>query len=154
MLREIPDVRQIPGEPRRRWFNDEAMDLYVWLDDSNECVGFQLTYGKPRAEKAFTWKAGDRYSHLGVDDGARPGRHPGSPILVPDGVFDAAGVLPEFRERAGHMDAEVADFVAAKIEALCEIPVPAVRPDSGRWLRYVVAAIVLGAAILVLSLWI
>jgi hypothetical protein len=31
MLSEIPEARQIRGEPRRRWFTSESMDLYVWV---------------------------------------------------------------------------------------------------------------------------
>ena len=106
----------MPGEPRRRWFNDEAMDLYVWLDDDGY-IGFQLTYGKPRAEKALTWKLGDQFTHTGVDDGSRPGRHPGSPILVADGVIDVDSVLHEFRERAKDIDVGIAQFVISIIEA-------------------------------------
>ena len=43
-LREIVDVRQVPGEPKRRWFSSDDIDLIVWLDDSGAPVSFQLCY--------------------------------------------------------------------------------------------------------------
>ena len=87
MLREITAVRQIPGEACRRWFQDDEMDLFVWLGERSEIVGFQLAYDKPHAEKAITWKAGTGFRHARVDDGARPGHYPGSPLLVAAGAF-------------------------------------------------------------------
>ncbi len=56
MLREITAVRQRAGEPRRRWLQDEGMDLFVWLGAADAIVGFQLAYDKPQAERALTWK--------------------------------------------------------------------------------------------------
>jgi len=39
MLREIRDVRQVSGEPMRRWFSDEDFDLIVWLDPEDRIIG-------------------------------------------------------------------------------------------------------------------
>lgn len=125
MLREIPNVRQIPGEPARRWFADERMDLYVWLGDAGAIIGFQLAYDKPHAEKAITWKRESGYLHTGVDDGARPSRHPGTPILVADGRFDANRVLREFRDRAVEIDTSVEEFVSRKISQFSGEEIPA-----------------------------
>ncbi len=69
MLREVQNVRQIGGDPSRRWFSDPGMDLIVWME-ARDIVGFQLTYDKPHAEKAVTWRAGaPELSYTGVDDG-------------------------------------------------------------------------------------
>lgn len=151
MLREIPAARQVPGESRRRWFNDEAMDLFVWLDEHDDLVGFQLTYDKPHAEKALTWKRGGSLTHAGVDEGARPGKHPGSPILVADGEFDAERVLREFRARCAQIDHGVGQFVAVRIEGglpRAHAPAPGGPP---RW-RYAIAAalglVAIGALVL------
>lgn len=84
MLREIPDVLQIDGEPRRRWFQSIAIDLTVWYDAQDRPTGFQLCYdrGKPQAERALTWNAPASYRHIPVDDGeGRPFRQKGTPIL-------------------------------------------------------------------------
>src|SRR4029453_10152222 len=34
-LIEFPNVSQIPGEPRRRWFTSENLGLVVWCDESD-----------------------------------------------------------------------------------------------------------------------
>jgi len=116
VLSEIPRTRQITGEPRRRWFTDEAMDLTVWYSDRDEIAGFQLAYGKPQEEKAITWHPATGVFHTAVDDGeGRPGKYKGTPILVPDGALDAWSVCGEFRRRARAIDAEVRDFVCTRL---------------------------------------
>ncbi|GAB6039841.1 hypothetical protein [Endothiovibrio diazotrophicus] len=114
MLREITAVRQIPGEPRRRWFQDEAMDLFVWFEGET-IVGFQLSYDKPDRERTLTWRRERGYDHARTDDGSRPGRHPATPILVADGVFDVARVAVEFARRAAGIDGAVEGFVVERI---------------------------------------
>jgi len=32
MLEESEYVRQVKGEPKRRWFSDDYFDLIVWVD--------------------------------------------------------------------------------------------------------------------------
>ena len=85
MFREIPIVKQVPGEPTRRWFVDERIDLFVWFGPDQAYTGFQLSYDKPISEKAITWKRDAGFAHTRVDDGSRPGQHPGSPLLVVKG---------------------------------------------------------------------
>lgn len=115
MLREITGVRQIAGEPLRRWFQDDAMDLFVWLGEANTFVGFQLAYDKPREERALTWKNTTGFRHTRVDDGAKPGRHPGTPLLLADGAFDVTRVLSEFQVRGAGIDSAVHAFVVEKL---------------------------------------
>ena len=110
MLMEIPSVRQIPGEPRRRWFHDECMDLFAWME-GGEIVGLQLSYDKPHRERTLTWRREAGYRHARTDEGTRPGRHPGTPLLVADGEFDSARVAGEFQRRAAKIDPAVAGFV-------------------------------------------
>ncbi len=62
-MREIPVVRQVRGEARRRWFSSTACDLVVWVDADGAAVGFQLCYDKTGHEHALTWKAGLGFSH-------------------------------------------------------------------------------------------
>lgn len=112
MLREIPHVRQIPGKPRRRWFSGSVFDLILWQDEGGDVLGFQLTYGKPVAERALTWRAGQGLHHAGVDDGeGRVGRHKSAPLLVADGSFDAAEVMEDFHRASREIDPTVVDFV-------------------------------------------
>ena len=115
-MREIPAVRQIPGEPRRRWFKSDSMDLILWFTESGGFFGFQLTYDIPLAERVLTWTTDGGYMHTGVDDGE--GKYLGfkaAPVLIADGVFDCARVLNLFRSAGGEMPLEIALLVEEKI---------------------------------------
>lgn len=46
MLRELANVRQVAGEPRRRWFFCHEIDLVLFEDEQGICA-FQLAYDKP-----------------------------------------------------------------------------------------------------------
>ena len=107
MLREIPKVKQIPGDLMRRWFVDEDMDLFVWLDSEEVFSSFQLSYDKPSARKALTCKRDSGFEHMRVDDGARRGHHPGSPLLVVDGNIDKSRVFSDFLGKAENIDDSV-----------------------------------------------
>ena len=115
MLREMPNTRQIQGEPRRIWFNDNSMDLVVWYED-DVIIGFQLCYDKQGVEKALTWKKKTGYMHDQVDDGeGRPGKYKSTPILVMDGVFQANIVSDSFKEQSAEIDSEIVKFVTTKL---------------------------------------
>ena len=72
MLREIPKVRQIEGEPHRRWFTDDHFDLVLWDDESRQIVGFQLCYDKHDGERAITWKEDSGFSLNGCNSDLLP----------------------------------------------------------------------------------
>lgn len=116
MFTEIKNVRQIKGEPKRRWFSDEDLELIVWLGRGNSIIGFQLCYeinGKP---KALTWQAHDGFLHSGIDDGeSRPGYYKATPILIPDGTFDKESIGRRFAASGGNLPDGIADFVVGKI---------------------------------------
>jgi hypothetical protein len=114
MLEEIKDVRQIPDEGFRRWFTDKDFDLIIWYED-DEISGFQLCYDKTQGEKALTWYKGRGYAHNKIDDGEIPYATKMTPILVPDGAFNKSEVAERFRERAVHIDDELADFVYKRL---------------------------------------
>jgi hypothetical protein len=115
MLRELPEVRQVRDEPRRRWFADDYFDLIVWSDQSGEISGFQLCYDLSGDERALTWRQTTGFSHQGVDDGELQRPYKATPILVEDGSCDYAALAQLFRERSRNMDEQVARFVLGKI---------------------------------------
>jgi hypothetical protein len=116
VLAEIRDVRQHPGEPKRRWFRSDEEDLIVWYTDDNALRGFQFCYNRGRREKALTWTRESGYSHLKVDDGeTEPLTMKRAPILEPDGVFEPDAVLRMFSMAATSLPEDIANFVAAKI---------------------------------------
>ncbi|MDM8546477.1 hypothetical protein [Candidatus Venteria ishoeyi] len=121
MLYEILQVKQVKGEPLRRWFMDQEFDLMLWLDETHvRIIGFQLVYNKTREARVITWQHDKGCSHDRMDDGEnRPGRYKSSPILLPDGVFRAKYLIESFRQAAGNLTANDVNFVCKKLK-LCE----------------------------------
>jgi hypothetical protein len=118
MLHEIEAVRQIPGEPKRRWFNSPDLDLIVWQREDGEPCGFQLCYDKGRGERALTWRDGVGFEHRAVDDGeSTAAKMKATPILVPDGAFPRERVLRLFAANAGQLPEAIAAYVAEKMKA-------------------------------------
>ena len=116
MLQEIRNPRQIKDELPRRWFSDDKMDLIVWIDETKEIAGFQLTYDKPHSEHALTWKSNGVFRHNRVDDGeGRPGKYKGTPLLIPDGMFDANIIANKFIGNSGDIDQQISQFVYEKL---------------------------------------
>lgn len=112
MLKEVQKTRQITGEPHRRWFSDETFDLIVWYEARREIIGFQLCYRAWPDEKALTWLRGKGFSHNRIDQGeGRPDHHKMTPILLPDGEFEADRVLEQFLAASSDLDAEVVGIV-------------------------------------------
>ena len=118
-LRELPDTRQVPGEPRRRWFHSPDLDLIVWFE-ADTPIGFQLCYDKARSERALTWRQGRGYDHSAIDSGEMtPTRYKGTPILVADGAFRTDRVLSEFLESSAEVPDDIRRFVS---QALARYP--------------------------------
>jgi hypothetical protein len=122
MLRELLPTRQIPGEPRRRWFNSPRCDLIVWLQDDEVPLGFQLCYDKDEVEHALTWVRNRGFNHMRVDthDGLeyRDGVQKGTPLLVADGTFDPRRLLGIFNDEGQQLPPE---FIALVSERLGEL---------------------------------
>ena len=121
MIREIRNVRQVRGEARRRWFTDEYWDIYVWFDDDDKPVGFQLCYGKPDNEKALTWFDGRQPVHSGVSTGERDGGEgyaPSAPILVSDGKFGGKPVEERFLRDSAEIDETIRSYLIGKLADL------------------------------------
>ena len=116
MLREFPNVRQIPGESKRRWFSDDFFDLIVWLDERDDIVGFQLCYDILKGQRALTWHSDTGFSHHRVDDGeSRPGKLKAAPVLVPDGRFDYQKIAERFQSASKDIEERIATFVYEKL---------------------------------------
>ncbi|MEK6743261.1 MAG: hypothetical protein AABZ15_06615 [Nitrospirota bacterium] len=116
MLKEILDVRQVPGDARRRVFFSGELDLTVWLDERDGILGFELCYDKGKNERAVRWSREAGFLHQKVDDGEnRPGRYKSTPILVPDGMFPAKKISRLFQDSSRDMDRSIAEFICRKL---------------------------------------
>ena len=117
-LREVENIRQLAGEPRRRWFSSEHLDLIVWADGAGRPIAFQLCHGKPTAEHALTWTVDAGFTHAGVDDGESVGfRHKATPILVADGDIDLARLERTFRDAGQGLPEDVAALVVGALRS-------------------------------------
>lgn len=116
MFREVSQTSQKHDEPIKRWFASLKMDLFVWINGNEEIVSYHLTYNKPHDEKALTWDKESGFSHLGVDDGARPGKYPCSPLLVADGVFNPSRIISMLSKDKGDVTPWIKDFIVSGIE--------------------------------------
>jgi len=116
-MREKVNIRQIPGDRRRRWFSSEYFDLIVWLNDDGSFSGFELCYDKMHVERSIVWRSSGGFQHMAVDDGEhRPGKYKASPVLVPDGYFDANRIHTSFAKESFSLPQEVAAYVLQALE--------------------------------------
>lgn len=116
-MKEYTNVRQIPGERRRRWFTSDNFDLIVWLNEDSSFAGFELCYDKAKFERSLIWRPNTGFTHMAVDSGEqRPGRYKATPVLVPDGVFDAVRIHSAFAAESAPLPREVVSYVLAALE--------------------------------------
>lgn len=115
MLRELPNVMQVPGEPRRRWFFCHDIDLVVWEDPAGAVCGFQLAYDKQRSEHSLSWDRERGFAHYVVDNGEPMALANETPFLYLNGPFGRDRVLEQFRAVAQRVPAAIAAFVEGKL---------------------------------------
>lgn len=118
-MREVVPTRQVPGEPRRRWFASRELDLIVWYDDAGALRGFQLCYDKGRAEHALTWEPAAGLVHRAVDDGeASAGvRHKATPVLALDAPLDVDSLRERFTAGSAGLPREIVELVVGRLRA-------------------------------------
>jgi hypothetical protein len=119
-LIEFENVRQVPGEPPRRWFTSDDVDLIVWCDGSGRATGFQLCYDKARSERALTWKPDFGFSHRAVEDGecVHGGAYKTTPILAADVPVFATLIRETFARVSAGLPVEFSNFVSKKLQEL------------------------------------
>ncbi|MFZ4540082.1 hypothetical protein [Propionivibrio sp.] len=111
-MQELVNVRQISGEPKRRWFYSDDFDLIIWLHQDGSIAGFELCYNKKQAESSLVWRLAGGFTHMAVDDGeASSGKYKQTPILIPGGYFDAKQVHAAFAKECSSLPEEVATQV-------------------------------------------
>lgn len=116
MFREIKNVRQEPGDGKRRWFEAEGIELVVWLSPGDEIAGFQLVYDSAGGERALTWRPLAGFAHSVVDTGDRSPLKNETPVLMPDGEVPWEELARRFGQHSGSLDAEVRRLVQDQLE--------------------------------------
>jgi len=134
MLREISFVRQKNsseiGLCKKRWFSNLDMDLFVWFNQQTP-VRFLLAYNKSGDEHAISWNNETGYRHDQVDSGETcPGKYKMSPILLPDGEFDAPDLARKFLIASENISPSLADFIYARLLVYPNHYASSVSPDT------------------------
>jgi hypothetical protein len=74
-----------------------------------------LAYGKYCDEHAILWKVGRGFAHHRVDDGESESVGKETPLLLPDGAFEAQSVLKRFLALSSEVPQDIVEFVAARL---------------------------------------
>jgi hypothetical protein len=114
LLYEIKNAKPYESGKRIKWYSDDYFDLAVWFDDEG-ISSFQLCYGLYFEERALTWRKNFGFTHDNVDSGDRPGMYKGSPILVPDGIFNKSDILKRFEKESVFIEPRIREFILSKI---------------------------------------
>lgn len=116
MLKEYQGVRQHPGEATRRLFWDDYLQLYVWVSDPGEIVGFELSYDLQEDFRAFRWSPEAGIEHYRVDDGEGRALKKSVPVLNRDRASLDPAVLEEFIARSVALEGTITQLVASKLQ--------------------------------------
>ena len=117
MLKEVIEVKQEPGR-RRRWFQDDEIELIVWYGASGGVEGFQLCYrAADRWERALTWRHGTGFTHDRVDLGDTNPFKNQTPILIPDGTVPWDTLTATVQARSGNLEADLSALVLERLTA-------------------------------------
>lgn len=114
MLREISAVRQDREELRRRWFQDEYFDLFVWIAPDGGITAFQLAYDRGGKERVLGWDRNAGYLHRHVDGGEESVFQKMTPLLTGAGRFPRHAVIAQFDARSGGLEQGLRRFVRDK----------------------------------------
>ncbi len=115
MLREILSSRKIINGQSRRWFTNEMFDLFIFFNNENMLVQFQLCYDKQDNEHVISWSERSGYAHNRIDTGRDiPGRA-GSPLFVSNGSCDIETLKKAFIESSLNLDNSLFDQIYRKL---------------------------------------
>ena len=108
----------------RRWFSSNEMDVIIWIDENRSIKAFELYYDKNVNEHVLVWRDGSGFSHLAVDDGEQKPvlNYKETPILIPDGVFEADRIMRLFETTREDLPAELFKFVHHELGKLTASP--------------------------------
>jgi hypothetical protein len=107
VLREFRNVRQERTGGRRRWFESEAMELVLWIDDADRLTGFQICYDLGHKPHALTWRKGRGFTHNSIDSGNDTPLANLTPILRPDGEAPWVLIARLFDESSGSLEPDL-----------------------------------------------
>ena len=116
MLQECFNVSQHRGEPRRRFFFDDCLQLYTWTDSQGRVVAFELAYDLWRDARAFRWQSECGMEHYRIDDGESKAFRKSVAILRPDRSRIDRRLREELLRRSVLLEPEVAVVVLRELD--------------------------------------
>lgn len=137
MFREINISKQADGGPKRRWYQSDYFDLYVFYVRHSErsdkfadreFVGMQLCYDIRRNQRTLEWKKAEGFSHHAVKKGGGDtlSDHGASAALLQKGgQFDSAKVVDRFMPDSAGLPGIIKTFVLQKLAEYAKLHPPA-----------------------------
>jgi hypothetical protein len=126
VFREITVSKQAAQGPKRRWYQSEYFDLFIFYfrhserkdaHADREFVGMQLCYDIRRNQRTLEWQKANGFTHHRVNKGADTLSDHGASasLLERGGEFDANAVLGRFMTESGGLPPIVRKFVMEKL---------------------------------------
>lgn len=120
MFREVKSVRQVAGEPHKRFFRADGADLFVWTDDRGELLEFQFAFDFRFEEVAARWRRGGTTSLVEVETGqiVSNSAQLRSPMYLPTDTPREIAIEAKtrFDEHAGSLDENLRSEIGDHIE--------------------------------------
>ena len=127
MFREITVSKKATEGPKRRWYQSDYFDLFIFyfrhsaradVKADREFVGMQLCYDIRRKQRTLEWKKEGGFSHHKVVKGGGDtmSDHGASAALLEQGGdFDAASVVDRFVRESTTLPPIIRQFVLQKL---------------------------------------
>ena len=135
MFREITISKKSEGGPKRRWYQSDYFDLYIFylrhserMDKhaDREFVGMQLCYDIRRNQRTLEWKKEEGFSHHAVQKGGDTMSDHGSSaaLLQKGGTFDSQKVIDLFMRDSGSLPGQIKIFVLKQLTEYARLNPP------------------------------
>ncbi len=105
---------------RTRWFTDDDADLFIWVDDEQQIMAFQLTARLPGHyyESIVEWRHNEGLRTGVVDPGDNQAMGKMSPVVRYTNVVDFEtlhAIRNEFRLRSIELEVDLRKFIQQKL---------------------------------------
>lgn len=143
MFREITVAKQAETGPKRRWYQSDYFDLFVFYyrhseradaHADREFVGIQLCYDIRRNQRSLEWKKESGFSHHRVSKGGDTLDDHGASasLLEQGGAFDSQAVIGRFMRECEGLPPLIRKLVMEKLAEYARGEGgPAVAPQGG-----------------------
>ncbi len=115
MLVEYYLTQQASIQGYRRWFQDDYFDLFVWQDENEEIISFQLCYDRSGEERVLVWDNEKGFEHYQIDDGEATPCKNMAPVFLSPALFSRTEVIPQFIRASMMITPYISQFIMQKL---------------------------------------